>query len=670
MKLAKTFVSSGKKIFLMTANKLSGGLRWRLRWTYTRTVYWLYKQCLYWVAYVYRSTLHQPVFVGVTGSAGKSTTKDLIASILDRHLSKGRKVPGSANGLVDVIHLILGTRPSDRYCIAEIATTGPGTLDLPLALFRPTVGVVTNIGADHFSAFKSSEAIAQEKGKLIRSLPHNGIAILNADDPHVFSMRSELSGRSITYGFGDHAMLLGGTVNAAWPDRLSLTVSWNGQSARVQTQLCGEHWAPVVLAAVAAGVALGVPLVLAAQAVAGMAPFDGRMSPVELGDGVTFIRDDWKAPFWTIAPTFEFMRQARATRKVIVFGTISDYQGDSTRRYVEIAQLALASADCVIFVGPRASASLRAKRDPTDQLWAFPSLRDASTYLAGYLQPGDLVLLKGSTRPDHLERLIFARTSGVKCWRTDCGYMAFCNACDRFSVESVPLATEFVTRTTKAETKQVPIGAELPTGSQAPVVVVGLGNPQDCYASTPHNVGQGVVDILAQRLGETWEREGELAMVVRTQLNGYPICLIKLLTPMNNAGSTLRSLATDFGFDINMNNCILVHDDLDLPVGTVRVRMRGGDGGHRGVQSIIQAFQDDKFRRIKIGVGRPSPGSPVLEYVLKPFSSTQIETIISAYDTAIDRIRDLIGQEAIARSLIVKGGPVRGASINPKALTL
>ena len=657
------------EVFLKAAKKLTGGLRWRLRWARTQTVYWFYRNCLYWVAYVYRGMLQQPVFVGVTGSAGKSTTKDLIACILDRHLIKGRKVPGSANGLVDLIRLLLGTRPSDRYCIAEIATTGPGTLDIPVALFRPTVSVVTNIGDDHFSAFKSSEAIAQEKGKLIRSLPHNGIAILNADDPHVFAMRSQFSGRSITYGFGDHAMLMGEAVNAAWPDRLSLTVSWNGQSARVQTQLCGGHWAPVVLAGLAAGVALGVPLVVAAQAVAGMAPFDGRMSPVELGDGVTFIRDDWKAPLWTIAPILEFMRQARATRKVIVVGTISDYQGDSTRRYVEVAQLALASADCVIFVGPRASACLRAKRDPTDQLLAFPSLRDASTYLAGYLQPGDLVLLKGSTRPDHLERLIFARTTGVKCWRSDCGYMAFCNACDRFGVESGPLATEVVNSTSQVKTEQVLIGADLLKGSHAPVVVVGLGNPQYCYESTPHNVGQSVVDILAQRLGETWQQEGELAMVARTYLNGYPICLVKLLTPMNNAGSTLRSVATGFGFDKNINNCILVHDDLDLPIGKVRVRMRGGDGGHRGVQSIVQSFQDDRFRRVKIGVGRPSPGASVFDYVLTPFSPMQTPTIISAYEEAIDRIHDLIGQDSIAELLIVKGGHARGASINPKEIT-
>lgn len=670
MQYFKKMAGSGLKKFLEAGNRLVEGGRWRLHWVHTRTVYWLYQKCLYWVAYVYRRTLNQPVFVGVTGSAGKSTTKDLIASILEHHLSRGRKVQGSANGPMDVAYLVLGTRPSDAYCIAEIAISSPGSVDLPLAIFRPTVGVVTNIGSDHLSAFRSLDAIANEKGKLIRSLPSSGVAILNADDPRVLGMQSKFSGGTVTYGLSDDAMLRGESVKAAWPDRLSLTVLWNGQTARVQTQLCGDHWVPVVLAALATGVALGVPLAVAAEAVARVEPFEGRMSPVELGDGVTFIRDDWKAPLWTIAPTFEFMRQARATRKIIVIGTVSDYPGDSARRYVQIARQALAVADCVIFVGPWASSSLRARQSSKDVLWAFATLRDASTYLSGYLEPGDLVLLKGSTRADHLERLIFARTIGVKCWRSDCGYMAFCNACDRLNVVTVLDGKEIAIKNTHAETKPTPTETDLSAVRQSPMIVVGLGNPEECFAATPHNIGQRVVDTLAQRLNESWRREGELAMVVRTHLDGLPIYLIKLLTPMNYAGSTLRNFAQEFDVDLNIENCILVHDDLDLPIGAVRVRMRGGDGGHRGVQSIVQVFQDDKCRRIKIGVGRPPSGMGVLDYVLSPFPSAQFAAIDVACDTATDRILALIQQESNARSLLARKDQVGGASIKPMELIL
>lgn len=655
--------------FLETVSKFSAGARWRLRWVYLHTVYWLYTQCLYWVSFVYRRTFRQPVFIGVTGSAGKSTTKDIMASILALHLKKGRKVQGSANGLMDVIRLILCTRHSDAYSIAEIATTGPGSLDRMLALFKPTVAVVTNIGGDHLSAFRSLDAIADEKGKLVRCLPSTGLAILNADDPRVLKMRSKFSGRSVTYGLSADAMLRADSVNAVWPNRLSMTVTWNGHTARVTTQLCGDHWVSAVLAALATGLALGVPLSVAVQAVAAVEPFEGRMSPVELNDGVTFIRDDWKAPLWTIAPTFEFMRQAFAKRKIIVMGTISDYGGDSSKRYVEVARQALAVADAVLFVGTRSSACLRAKKDTADQLFAFPSLRNASTFLQSYLQPGDLVLLKGSTRPDHLERLIFARTIGVKCWRSDCGYMAFCNACDRFQVAYVQDSAQVESNTAHALTTPMLTGVDLSASRSPPMFVVGLGNPQERYGSTPHNVGRSVVDILAQRLAQAWEREGESAMIVRTRLNGLQICLIKLLTPMNHAGSTLRGLAQDFGLGFNLASCILVHDDLELPIGTVRVRMRGGDGGHRGVQSIVQAFQDDKCRRVKIGVGRPPPGLSVTDYVLSPFASAHLETIDQAYGTAIDRVIDLIRQESTARLLLPLESTEPRASIEPKELT-
>jgi UDP-N-acetylmuramoyl-tripeptide--D-alanyl-D-alanine ligase len=128
------------------------------------------------------------------------------------------------------------------------------------------------------------------------------------------SMQSQFAGRIVTFGTSDDATLQGLAVEASWPDRLSLTVKWNGESVRVQTRLCGSHWTPSVLGALATGVALGVPLPIPVQAVASVEPFEGRMSPVELGHGVTFIPDDWKAQLWSIAPTFEFMEQARAAR--------------------------------------------------------------------------------------------------------------------------------------------------------------------------------------------------------------------------------------------------------------------------------------------------------------------------------------------------------------------
>ena len=633
MRLTKRMAGFGKKVFLTTLGKLVNGVGWRLRH--------LYDQGLYRVTYMHRRRLGNTVFVGVTGSAGKTTAKDLIASILERHLSKGRKNPGSLNWPEDMVRVVLGTRRSDAYCVTEISAHGPGMMDLPLALVRPTVGVVTNIGSDHFSAFKSRDAIADEKSKLIRSLPRDGVAILSADDSRVLAMRSLFQGRTVTFGLAGEAMLRGDAIQSVWPDRLSLTATWNGESVRVQTQLCGTHWAPTVLAALATGVALGVPLTVAAEAVASVEPFEGRMAPLVM-DGITFIRDDWKAPLSTIKPAFDFMRQAIANRKVVVIGTISDYQGDSTRRYVEIAQLALAFSDCVVFVGPRASASLRAKRDPKDELQAFPSLRDASTYLSGYLRAGDLVLLKGSHKADHMHRLIVALTTDVQCWRSDCGRLQSCDTCDLLHVPSGPQAAGEAATTPLVDAQILPVVTSSSGTDRSTVVVIGLGNPEAGRVDTPHNVGYRAVDILAQRLAKDWVADGDLAMVVRGELQGVPIVLIKPLTPMNDIGPALVKLARDFSFDVRQ--CILVHDDLALPIGAVRARVRGSDGGHRGVRSILQAFLDDKFRRVKIGVGQPREGQSVIDYVLTPFPAEQHAAVADANRTAADRIVELMRQ--------------------------
>lgn len=633
MQLVKRMTGLGERVFQKTFGKLANGLRWRLRH--------LYDQCLYRLTFIHRRRLSNTMFIGVTGSAGKTTTKDLIASILERHFSKGRKNPGSLNWPEDMVRMVLSTRKSDAFCVAEISAHGPGAVDLPVALIRPTVGVVTNIRADHFSAYKNRDAIAAEKSKLIRALPSDGVAILNADDPRVLAMQSLFSGRTVTFGLAPESMLRGTAIQSVWPDRLSITVTCNGESVHVQTQLCGMHWAPTVLAALATGVALGVPLAVAADAVASVEPFEGRMAPLDK-DGITFIRDDWKAPLSTIEPAFQFMRQARAKRKIVVIGTISDYQGDSTRRYVEIAQLALAFADGVFFVGPRASAALRVKRDPKDELRAFASLRDASTYLSGYLMPDDLVLLKGSHKADHMQRLIVALTTDVQCWRSDCGRMQSCDTCDLLHVPSGPNAAEEIATCLPIDAESIPVVANSSATNSSTVVVIGLGNPEAGRVDTPHNVGYEAVDILAKRMGQDWVTEDDLAKVVRGELQGVPVLLVKPLIPMNDIGSVLLRLARNFAVDAHQ--CILVHDDLALPIGAVRARIRGSDGGHRGVRSILQAFQDDKFRRVKIGVGQPREGQSVIDYVLTPFPAGQQAAVAAANQTAADRIVELIRQ--------------------------
>jgi UDP-N-acetylmuramoyl-tripeptide--D-alanyl-D-alanine ligase len=615
--------------------QLSRGLAWRWRARLEKTLYRLTA----W----HRCRLSGTAFIGVTGSLGKTTTKDLIAGVLTRHLGPGRQNPDSLNWPLDMVRVILGTRRRHRFCVTEMSGHAPGAMTLPLALVQPTVGVVTHIGADHLSEFRSREAIAHEKRQLIKALPTHGVAILNADDPLVLAMQAVCAGRTVTFGLSESSMLRGTHVQAAWPERLSLTATWRGESVRIQTQLCGSHWASAVLAAVATGVALGTPLAVAAQALADVAPFEGRMAPLMVR-GITFMRDDWKAPLSTIAPAFEFMHGARARRKVIVMGTLSDYQGDASQRYVEIARQALAAADCVVFVGPRASAALRAKDAAQTPLQAFAHLQDAAAYLNAYLEPGDLVLLKGSHKADHLQRLILALTKSVQCWRMDCGLITPCHTCPQARVPSGDTAA-YVPAAIRA--MPAPNGLlahpDTPWGTSA-TVVIGLGNPHASQQDTPHNAGYQTLDLLALRMAQTWHNANGLALVARGELSGLALCLIKPLAPMNHSGPVLATLAAQWDFEVHQ--CILVHDDMDLPLGTVRARLRGGDGGHRGVQSILQTFQNDRFRRVKVGVGQALAGQSAADFVLTPFSAPQKIDMTHASHNAADRVLALMREGA------------------------
>ncbi|MEK6665986.1 MAG: aminoacyl-tRNA hydrolase [candidate division NC10 bacterium] len=169
--------------------------------------------------------------------------------------------------------------------------------------------------------------------------------------------------------------------------------------------------------------------------------------------------------------------------------------------------------------------------------------------------------------------------------------------------------------------------------------VVGLGNPGPEYKGTRHNVGQRVVDHLAKTLKKRWTREGT-GQVARAQWRGEPLYLIKPGSFMNVTGPAVERLGRRLGLD--PADLILVYDDIDLPLGKVRVRMKGSHGGHKGVRSLIETLGTAELRRVKVGIGRPGGKDEVVDHVLSAFLPDELPLIEAACDEAARHVLTLI----------------------------
>ena len=170
-------------------------------------------------------------------------------------------------------------------------------------------------------------------------------------------------------------------------------------------------------------------------------------------------------------------------------------------------------------------------------------------------------------------------------------------------------------------------------------VVVGLGNPGPEYRDTRHNVGQRVLDLLARRLRASWRRDGS-AVVARGQWRGEPVRLIKPISFMNESGPVVAKALRRV--EAGPADLILVYDDIDLPLGIVRLRMKGSHGGHRGVRSVIEALGTQEIKRVKVGIGRPDQKDDVPDHVLTSFERDELPAVDAAVAEAAERVLALL----------------------------
>jgi UDP-N-acetylmuramoyl-tripeptide--D-alanyl-D-alanine ligase len=356
--------------------------------------------------------------VGITGSTGKTTTKELVAVVL-AHRFEVAKSPGNLNNLLGFPLALLGTADSCEWLVAELGMSTPGELAQISALARPDIAVYTNVRAVHLEFFASVGAIAEAKAELLDGLAPGGTIVANADDPEVMRIvtrhQRERDPRCRILGYGIESPDAEVTATAVEPlggglgSRFVL-VSGGVPGPTVELPLLGRHNVENALAAAAVGLALGVAPAAIAAALGTARPAPMRGEVLHLADGVTVIDDCYNSNPAALDRALEAGAAIPAARHWAVIGDMREL-GPTAPAFHRAAGSAAVRHGFgpLVAVGAHAKDVLAGAREVAPQLagHAFANAAEAAAVVAALLLPGDLVLVKGS-RGVGLERVVDA----------------------------------------------------------------------------------------------------------------------------------------------------------------------------------------------------------------------------------------------------------------------
>ncbi|MDK1117419.1 MAG: UDP-N-acetylmuramoyl-tripeptide--D-alanyl-D-alanine ligase [Anaerolineae bacterium] len=350
--------------------------------------------------------------IGITGSVGKSTTKETIAGVLSQRY-KTLKSLGNLNNEIGLPLSILKLKPDHQRAVLEMGFYVPGEIAILCDIARPQVGVVTNIGTVHAERAGSQEAIAQGKSELVQSLPKDGVAILNFDDPWVRKMEEKTNAQILFYGLSSESDMWADEVEGLGLDGIRFRLHYKGETLHVHVPLIGRHSVHTVLRAAAVGLVEG----LTWQEI-----FDGlsredtqlRLVAVRSKSGALILDDTYNASPESMLAALNLLEEMDG-RKIAVLGDMLEL-GQYERQGHEMVGLRAAQiANTLLTLGPRAQIIANAARKGGMQkssVMEFEELDPIIDWLEENLSENDSVLIKGShgLRMDRAVNMLEVRT--------------------------------------------------------------------------------------------------------------------------------------------------------------------------------------------------------------------------------------------------------------------
>lgn len=343
--------------------------------------------------------------IGVTGSAGKTTTKEAVAQVLSARF-RVLKSAGNLNNAFGLPLQLLKLEREHEVAVIEMGMNHAGEIAALAQIAEPDWAVVSNVAPVHIEFFPDGLAgVAKAKYELVEALPSNGIAVLNFDDPYVKQFGNKLGDRAIYYGTEPGAQVLAENIEEAGAEGVRFDVVANGDRERVQLKLLGKHNVLNALAAIAVGLASGMSLKESAEALRALEPGDKR-GEILTWRGATLINDCYNSNPRALDAMVDALLAMPGSRHIVIAGEMLELGADADALHAACgSRMAEKGVSIVIGVRGHAAALADAAQYGSTEAIFLPSPEEAGGWLRGHLREGDIVLLKAS-RGVRLERAL------------------------------------------------------------------------------------------------------------------------------------------------------------------------------------------------------------------------------------------------------------------------
>ena len=344
------------------------------------------------IANCHRRKFDLPI-IAITGSNGKTTTKDITTSVLAERFSvfKSEK---SYNNQIGIPSRLMQLSDADEIAVLEIGTSWPGEIERLSQITAPTVGVITNIGPAHLELLGSIEGVAEEKGALLTHVEH---AILNADDPMTPRLAGHVCGQITTFGWQNDADIAAGEIeiDSFGKPAFTLTISGN-EVERVHLPCLGKHNIYNALAAASVGLWAGLTPTEICAGLERFVPADMRMQPIVHND-LRIINDAYNSNPESLKSALAFLSDIEiAGKRIAILGDMLELGEHSYMLHLKTGEAIPTNIDVLCTVGPHSRAIAEGAAGIVESIISCDTPKQAAQELTRYAQPGDAVLIKGS----------------------------------------------------------------------------------------------------------------------------------------------------------------------------------------------------------------------------------------------------------------------------------